>query len=163
MATKSLPIKDLHSELKTKTTTDGWDVLVSYSEKQLNQFLKKTWGASDRFNNVHLELKLGHGKHAYTQVYDLKFHAPDLEFDTTHGYAYLTMPLSGSSRATDDDPKDAITIEQGHYSFKVRVQIVTVKGDGSDKKVCGVSLIYLILCSPLLLTRYPPPSLVVVS
>ncbi|EAW17008.1 uncharacterized protein NFIA_003640 [Aspergillus fischeri NRRL 181] len=133
--TKSLPVKELHEKLKHKTTTDKWDILVSYSEKQLNQFLKKTWDASASvdFTNVHFEQNLGHGKHAYTQMYDLRFHAPDLEFDTTSGYVYLTMPLSGKSRATDDKPEDAIEIPEGHYSFKVRTQIVGMKGDGGSQ------------------------------
>ncbi|KAI9040186.1 uncharacterized protein KD926_008509 [Aspergillus affinis] len=135
--TKSLPVKDLHQELKNKTTTDGWDILVSYSEKQLNQFLKKSWGASNRFTNVPLKQPLGHGKHAYTQLYNIKFHAPDLNFDTAAGFVYLTMPISGTSRASDDKPEDAIKIPEGHYSFKVRCQIKGMKGDGSNSQTSG--------------------------
>lgn len=138
----SLPVKDLHEKLKNVETTDKWDILVSYSEKQLNQFLKKTWGTSDRFTNVHFERVEGSGKHAFTQLFDLKFHAPDLEFDTTGtdgGYACLTMPLSGKYRYSDDEPEEAVEIKEGQYNFKVRTRVAGMKGDGSDLKVCELS------------------------
>lgn len=91
---------DLHAKMQGEETTNAWDVLVAYSQDQLNAFLKKAWSRSERFSQIHLEVPIQVGIHKYIQVYDLKLHAPTLEFATNEqpASAYLQMGSKAARR-----------------------------------------------------------------
>ncbi|KAH8429873.1 uncharacterized protein LDX57_007546 [Aspergillus melleus] len=85
-----------------RTTTDGWDVIVSYSEDKLNALLKKYW--TQRFDaaEVSFQHKIGTDNAYFLYTYNLTLEAPTLSFKsitTTHGdiaVSALSWKMSGT-------------------------------------------------------------------
>ncbi|PLB46179.1 hypothetical protein P170DRAFT_429321 [Aspergillus steynii IBT 23096] len=90
MSTKFQSRADFHQSLVdyNLTTTDGWDVIVSYSEAKLNTLLKKYWSQKFEPAQVSFQHTTGTDKNYFIYMYALTLEAPTLSFKsiaTTHG------------------------------------------------------------------------------
>ncbi|KAE8419299.1 hypothetical protein BDV36DRAFT_308020 [Aspergillus pseudocaelatus] len=93
---------DYYSKLSGKETTDDWDILVSYSEKELNSLLDKVWGEKKFFYNHTFpgatetveDVKIEHS-------FNLSLTSPRLSFDSMNNEGpkvNLTMGFTGAMK-----------------------------------------------------------------
>lgn len=149
----TLPTKqELAAAMSGCKTTDGWDVLVSYSEGPLNTLLKEKWGkhmtASYVFSVPYDDMDDGDDdphlvkKHTH---FDLKLSEPRLQFDSAigDGFAILTMELDGHFYTVRDGEKPKRTHEIPHdtYQLEFSVPINVVKADETNSKVWAAPLV----------------------
>ncbi|TWU71795.1 hypothetical protein ED733_000106 [Metarhizium rileyi] len=139
MTSQATP-EQLHDAMTGLETTDHWDVLVSYSEDQLNQFLKRTWGGLHKVAKPTFTVSTTHGKRTFTDVYDLVLEDPMIQFiqNDAGPWATLTLSVSGTQRPKDsNDPGDVLFIPKGLYKFQVNVPLSSVSGKGTDHPVAA--------------------------
>jgi hypothetical protein len=95
-----LKLPDLVNLMNGQPTTNGWDVLCSYSMSHINTLLKSKYDAGKLVNEVKFSTDR---QDPLTQTelniaYDVLFGAPSLSFIAgSSGNATLTMPISGGS------------------------------------------------------------------
>ena len=119
--------QQLHERMVGNACTDDWDVLVSYSEQQLNDFLAREWSQRRHFANLYFRKEMPW----HTQEYRLKFHPPTLRFETTQTsepYASLEIPIEGTTWLADTG-RPPFEILPGNYQFRVTVPIAGIHGD----------------------------------
>ncbi|OAA39344.1 hypothetical protein NOR_06182 [Metarhizium rileyi] len=132
--------EQLHEAMTGLETTDHWDVLVSYSEDQLNQILKRTWGGLHKVAKPTFNVSNRLGQRTFTDVYDLVLEDPMIQFKQIDAspWATLTLSVSGTQRPKDsNDPGDVLFIPKGLYKFQVNVPLSSVSGKGTDHPVAA--------------------------
>jgi hypothetical protein len=120
---------ELHTKLSNYPSTDGWDVLVSYSPEELNTQLKRYWG-NNAANTAKCTFTRREGPdfHLLDIVYDLTLGAPALEFNTDKAIATLVMPISGTLAVKDDPPEYATNIDGDRCKLHIEVPLASVSG-----------------------------------
>lgn len=120
---------ELHEDLTGQSVTDGWDVLVSYSSKQLNELLQHQWNRPGSSSKVEFDTPTGSKKHPSIIHFKLELNAPEFQFKTgdVRG-ASLRIPLKGQY-CYSDDPDEIIELKEGAYTLLIDVGITGVKGD----------------------------------
>lgn len=140
---KTLP--ELVKAMSGRDTTDKWDVVVSYSLEQLNQFLASQYQAGTLAREVKLHTELEDDFAGDKSVdYDLRISSPALAFNSqTPGTAVLTMgigsgssytvtPKSGGQPQTKSFPAD-------RYSIQCVVPLAALSGTtGKTQQATGV-------------------------
>ncbi|GKZ33661.1 hypothetical protein AbraIFM66950_003690 [Aspergillus brasiliensis] len=81
---------DFHQSLVeyNRTTTDGWDVIVSYSQEKLNALLKKYWSQKFGTTSVTFPHQTGEDDMATVYTFNIDVDDPSFSFgtmNTTHG------------------------------------------------------------------------------
>lgn len=103
---------DYYGKMGGKETTDGWDILVSYSEEQLNNLLAKLWGSKNFFHDIAVSHDFGEDGIVMIKAYTFTLGSPKLAFGELDGKprAYLKMGLSGTKhlQGPSGPPKNKI-------------------------------------------------------
>ncbi|KAK5994263.1 hypothetical protein PT974_04735 [Cladobotryum mycophilum] len=129
---------ELHAALKEDPVaypaTQGYDVLVSYSEKRINGLLNNAWTSHAGSKNLDFGVD-GLG--------EVILGAPNLQFKTSAenaGTGTLTLPIRGYVNKRIFSNVMKYPIPRGKYSFSTSVEVVAMSGDkkevsSSDKVV----------------------------
>ncbi|KAF3040476.1 hypothetical protein E8E12_005074 [Didymella heteroderae] len=127
-----LTTPQLVEQMKGRDTLNGWDVLVSYNEAQVNALLDKraqalqaltqnvsfTVNVQDDFDDTQSE----------TYGYNLSLSSPKLRFSGPNGKIQLTFALTGSQS------KGELTkiIPQNQFQVKIGASLANVRGELDD-------------------------------
>ncbi|KAI9845916.1 MAG: hypothetical protein M1837_004452 [Sclerophora amabilis] len=109
-----------------RSTTAGWDVVVSYSTKELNESLSKLWEA-DFFSKVEVRPKKKQGE--IESDFEIALHRPTIKF-IAQGAAVVRLEMGVSGRCWPDGKSpssDVIEIELGIYSLTFEIPLVSVE------------------------------------
>ena len=91
-----LALSELVSSMKAVPSTNNWDIVTSYSEAQLNDFLAKQYDAGKLAKTVEVSTtqeSLLYGT-KFTIDYTINFESPKLSFiQGRSGFATLEMPI----------------------------------------------------------------------
>ncbi|MFD7589755.1 hypothetical protein ACFV84_30470 [Kitasatospora sp. NPDC059811] len=130
---------DLTSSMKKGPSTDRWDFIVSYSEKQLNEFLQKSYRDNRLVQNVKLQ---AHGKDPiygknYTVDYVINFNPPTIEFALGQpNVAVLLMPIGAGSTFSVTPDGDSKPARTGDFptglSVRAEVPLAAIAGDTKE-------------------------------
>ncbi|BCS02075.1 uncharacterized protein AKAW2_60339S [Aspergillus luchuensis] len=137
---------DFHQSLVNynQTTTDGWDVIVSYSEEKLNALLKKYW--SQRFDQAQISFqhKSGTSANYFVYTWNLTLDNPTLSFKslaTTHGdvaVSAISWKISGTmntvlySKGTETDLGDEDVGKDQETYLEVVTPVFAMDGESTD-------------------------------
>lgn len=136
MSTTYPQLQDLVASMKGVPSTNGWDVVCSYTIDNLNTFLE----AQYQNNVLAKELKLSTTRAdpltgaSYTIDYDVQLGTPTLSFvGGRSGVANLAMPIEDGSSYTvtpqGGQPLPSHTIPGGTYTITAVVPLAAVNGD----------------------------------
>ncbi|KAI1433244.1 hypothetical protein GGR50DRAFT_696244 [Xylaria sp. CBS 124048] len=122
--------KNYFNNLKSqKNLTLGWDVVVSYGEKEINEFLAAAYLESDSKHSIAELSCQGHGvdnsADKYTIDYDFVLAAPKIHIAYSHDAGHLcqlTIPIrKGSAKASSNGAGiSSESIEDGVYQLVLR-------------------------------------------
>ncbi|KAL7787098.1 hypothetical protein V8C37DRAFT_270604 [Trichoderma ceciliae] len=138
MTTTATPTKDaLEKNLRGSSATDGWDVLVAYQERPLNDLLAEHWAKSSKTKLIPIiESFPIDDDEVIKKHYDIQLSAPSLKFssNTVDGIATLTFDINGTYYTALDEkkPKKIHTIPQDEYGLEINVPIGSITGDGQE-------------------------------
>lgn len=129
-------LKTLISSMNGLPSTNNWDIVTSYSEKQLNTFLKNQYNAGKLAKKVELSTTrvsplLGT---QFSIDYSIYFESPKLSFiEGRSGFARLEMPIGKQSQYTitpkgDEHPTRKKEIPADTYSLKAIVPLAAIHG-----------------------------------
>ncbi|KAJ5348579.1 uncharacterized protein N7506_001832 [Penicillium brevicompactum] len=141
-AQKSVP--EFHAAVQNVNATDGWDVMVSYSQDPLNALLQEAWGKCPKFSNVsfkHSETINKATKITMIRDFTLDLSSPVLQFDASESQsrAILVMVINGSYKTTVFQNEKPIGqpgtdhIAKDAYQLKVFLPIAGISGDTVHK------------------------------
>ncbi|KAF7593542.1 hypothetical protein BBP40_011270 [Aspergillus hancockii] len=137
---------DFHTSLvnTAETTTDGWDVIVSYSEDKLNALLKKYWAQRFDQTNITFDHTIGNDTNYFTYTFSLTLDPPTFSFgsvSTTHGsvaVSTLSWKFTGSvhtlivaSGQEIDGGTEEVGKDQDLY-LKVETPVSAMDGEATD-------------------------------
>ncbi|MFJ7904256.1 hypothetical protein ACIQ6V_27860 [Streptomyces sp. NPDC096198] len=141
-------ISDLVSKMNGVRSTNKWDVVVSYSVKELNDFLKAAYAEDKLVSSVTLASENAvydiRTKKYWVDTYKINFKTPTLDFVLgQRGMARLVMPIGdGSSLVSQPyadkelkNPGEAVKSDLpggGKYSVVAMVPLAVISG---NKKV----------------------------
>jgi hypothetical protein len=135
-APATLPaMADLVNAMRGADSTNGWDVVCSYTVAQLNSLLQAQYDAGALAKEVSLSTKTTDPltDEDYTVSYDLRFSSPALSFIAGRsGFATLTMAIQdGSSYTVTPDGGQPKTkpIPGGKYNIEAVVPLAAMQGD----------------------------------
>ncbi|EAQ86629.1 predicted protein [Chaetomium globosum CBS 148.51] len=126
-----IPPTEFIDELKDDSATNRWDVMVSYSEKQLNDLLAVRWRHS--MKPVPLKFDIGtpiDKKFRLVQTFDVQLGEPSLQFATAGGKATLSFPIEGGwkskmvGQAGPGMEMDDVTIPQKSYVIDISIPVI---------------------------------------
>ncbi|KAL6718462.1 hypothetical protein ACLMJK_004553 [Lecanora helva] len=127
-----LQTKDLVSAMSGKDTLNGWDVLVSYDEAQINNLLSIRADSVTALSNLQFSTqeKIPFTKPPKTMniVWNLKLGKPKLFFLGSQGRVRLTFSLTGSRKP---EVGDLWEIDPG-FNVQLETQLLNVSGNLSD-------------------------------
>ncbi|WP_027086556.1 hypothetical protein [Cohnella panacarvi] len=137
MTTTYPELNDLVRIMEGRPSTNGWDVVCSYTVKQLNDFLESQYQAGKLAKDVVLSTVRVDPiwSDNFEIQYDIRFASPVLSFITGRsGFAMLTMPINEGSIVTiiTKDKKREIQIPGGKYSVQAIVPLAAIKGDTGE-------------------------------
>lgn len=151
-STLSFPSRsDFHKALikANESTTDEWDVVVSYSQDRLQPLLAKYWSEAigdTKYTVVH---STGHKTYDRASTYTLKLGPPQFEFDKkiidggSIAMAKITWSFTGTAHTKlnngTDAGKEELTAEDG-FSITVKTPIHAISNGGEDSKKPKVCL-----------------------
>lgn len=127
-------MKDLVETMNGNDSTNGWDAVCSYTVKQLNAFLKKSYEEKKLVTNLSFEVEKVDELFdiKYSVKYEIKLASPTLRFIAGEsGKAILTMPMeSGTSQVVSEQtgPKDPVEIPQNKYSIECVIPLASITG-----------------------------------
>ncbi|RIE03626.1 hypothetical protein [Cohnella faecalis] len=145
MTTNYPELSDLVNLMEGRPSTNGWDVVCSYSVHQLNAFLKSQYEAGKLAREVVLttEREDPITEMKYTVRYDIQFASPVLSFIAGRsGFATLTMPINEGSFARiimADVEKRTIPIPGGRYSVQAIVPLAA-RSRGTPAKSSSMTM-----------------------
>ncbi|KAK2882472.1 hypothetical protein FQN49_000302 [Arthroderma sp. PD_2] len=121
---------EYYSNLSGKETTDDWDILVSYSEAQLNHLLDQIWGSKKLFSNLSFSHDFGTKSYPIVKTYTFTLASPVLAFGELDGNprAFLKMGFSGQvsiKAGTGNNPPDITEIPADAYFLNVSVPLAS--------------------------------------
>ena len=128
---------DLVKNMAGVDSTNGWDIVTSYTEKQLNSFLASQYDAGKLAKQV----KLSNKRHdpltgaQFTIAYTINFDSPKLSFiQGRAGYVNLLMPIGKNSSYTVTPqgaakPTKTGEISGNKYSVKATIPLAAIAGD----------------------------------
>jgi hypothetical protein len=130
-----LSAKDYYDALTGNSVTLNWDVLVSYTAKELNVLLKSQWAATGTSKVI---IERPNLRHHYSTHYELVLGPPSLQFNTDHsGSVSLHCTLDGTYRDDEVDGTGKVTkigtqtstLKSGVYTLSIDVPIQAVTVD----------------------------------
>ncbi|EGO24807.1 hypothetical protein SERLADRAFT_415769 [Serpula lacrymans var. lacrymans S7.9] len=130
-------IDDLVDGVRTGSTTDLWDVVVSISVEKLNGILHTLWITDSTTTNVKVTTtSLDQFEQPFYIDWDVKLGSPSLSF-TLDGKSSLTMSLSGTHQVQGKNPNTGeempiIPIPENSYVLVATVPLVAVKAVEGD-------------------------------
>ena len=135
---------EFFDELKGVSATDRWDVMVSYSERKLNDLLAVRWKRSMKPMPLHFEVNTPIDNTSYlNQTFDIELGAPSLQFATARGKATLSFPLEGGwkskiiSEGEEDIPKKPMSIIPKSYAVDISVPVIHMFANETIKTAEG--------------------------
>ncbi|KAJ4269006.1 hypothetical protein NW762_003079 [Fusarium torreyae] len=146
----TLAPKEFLEALKSRNATSDWDVLVSYSEKQLNDLLSIRWKRSMESVDLPFSVKIAIGNDgSYLQnSFEVRLGAPALSFETTTGRATLSFPIEGGYKSTvflkgmEPIDKGSKTITPKAYVVDVSVPMVHMVANVNEKLLAASTSSY---------------------
>ncbi|PYH70132.1 uncharacterized protein BO88DRAFT_481750 [Aspergillus vadensis CBS 113365] len=132
---------DYYQALSGKETTDDWDILVSYSENELNNLLDKIWGEKKFFyNRTFPGAKETIGNITIEHTFNLSLTSPRLSFDSMNDggpKVKLTMGFAGEMIATatipGGEPQESTTeIPEGWADLVLKVPLTSFNITNGD-------------------------------
>jgi hypothetical protein len=127
----------LVAQMKGNSSTNLWDVVVSYSVDNLNRILQTLWAGNKSFADVVIVTQGQDRKGKYPIAFNLKFGSPTLQFAAgAAGQALLKMSLGGTYTIDTDPPK---AVPPNQYILQAIVPLASVSGSevtGTNATVC---------------------------
>ncbi|OKL57160.1 hypothetical protein UA08_07439 [Talaromyces atroroseus] len=143
MATKVAP-KQFHEKLvkANESTTDRWDVIVSYTKDKLQPLLDRDWSQAIGETTVSITHSTGHKQYDRTTTYTITLASPHFEFDTKEidggslSRAKITWGFTGTAHVKlnsgEDKGTEQLTAEDG-LTLTVKTPINAIEdGDASN-------------------------------
>ncbi|KAK3297294.1 uncharacterized protein B0H64DRAFT_457363 [Chaetomium fimeti] len=137
-----IPPVEFIDELKANSATDRWDVMVSYSEKQLNDLLAVRWKRSMKPVPLKFEISTPIDRNsALVQAFDIKLGEPSLQFATARGKAMLSFPIEGGwqskmvGKGRKDWEMDPVTIRPNSYAVDISVPVIHMFANDSESTI----------------------------
>ncbi|KZT19027.1 hypothetical protein NEOLEDRAFT_1183729 [Neolentinus lepideus HHB14362 ss-1] len=128
-------LDELVSGMNSYESTDGWDVVVSYSLDKLDALLKTLWKNDPKFSQSFVfttEVPGWDDDDTYYIDWTVKLESPSLQF-TQKGNATLVMPISGSSvKRKNGKTKPGDDVPAG-YSLHLTTPLLAVKASEEGK------------------------------
>ncbi|GIC84194.1 uncharacterized protein Aud_000008 [Aspergillus udagawae] len=136
---------DFHKALidTNKSTTDKWDVVVSYSQDKLQPLLTKYWSEVIGDTSVTVVHSTGHSSYDRATTYKLNLGPPQFEFDKkivdggSISMARITWPFTGTAHTKLNTGVDVgektLTAEDG-FSTTVTTPIHAISSGDDDKQ-----------------------------
>jgi hypothetical protein len=144
-AAEGLPaLADLVSAMTAVPSTNGWDVVCSYTTDQLNAFLSAQYDADALQKLVTIQTTSADPLtgEPFTIAYRLLFAAPSLSFIAgVRGVAAVDMPILDGSTYTvsaSGTPPKTTLIPGGQYVLKATVPLAAISGDGTVSEAGNV-------------------------
>lgn len=128
-----LSVDDFVNRLKGASTTNDWDVVVSYDEKKITDLLEDLWEEKKTFGNLKLNVPVTRDIFVINRPrsvtlnvhFDLTFSNPRLQFHPTQsGRAILSLILGGNHQAENSDT--TYGLPKGYYQLDVNVPIAAM-------------------------------------
>ncbi len=116
------------------TTTNGWDVVCTYSADALNSFLAASYDAGALATSVSVTVQEIDPilKIPYDVTYNINFESPLLSFSPQKNVAFLAMPIGAGSSYTISVPntpaQPTTTAFPTGYSVVAQVPIAAIEG-----------------------------------
>ena len=124
--TTTQTLDGLITQMKGGSSTNFWDVVVSYSVDNLNRILQILWAGNKSFADVVIVAQGVDRLGPYTITFNLKLGSPTLQFVAgAAGQALLEMSLNGTYAIDPDPPKP---VPPNQYILQAIVPLASVSG-----------------------------------
>ena len=124
-------ISDLVQAMNGNPSTHNWDVVVSYSIKQINESLVEKYNAKKIVTEIKFDIPVVLKNESYIIRYDINFDPPVLSFIAGESKAKLVMKIGKGSNylvIKDNTITQTKPIPENQYSLKMTVPLAVLHG-----------------------------------